>query len=527
MEAFLTAEAFLIAVSAVAVAAVVAVSRLLRRPSVDEFRRVRSERDEALAARDEALAAQGRAEDASRGFESELRSAVAQRDKAVHDLDASRELHGAALAAQSQRLEEARSACDEVRGQRDRIRGERDGARHDLAALRADHDARVQELAKAREQLDVGFKAIAAEVVRASNETFLKQAGEQFDSQRKLNESGLEKREQAIDSLVKPVAENLAEFQRRIGELEEKREGAYKGLEKELTLLRDEAAGLRAATGSLSEAMRSPQVRGMWGEHQLRRVLELSGMRAHVDFHEQQSSETADGQVRPDAVVRVPGGISVVIDAKTPLNSYLDACGADDDKQQAALLGKHASALMGHARSLSAKEYTAAFSGSPDFTLMFVPADPILDAAMDVQPALWDDAWLKHRVLIATPGLLLAFLRTVALAWQQQSMQENAKEIAEQGKELYKRLRIYTGHVADVGRCLGRTVNAYNKSVGSMRSRLLPQARKLEALGVSAHLPDKDRVETPPELQAIPRELPRAEAVAVGGRAGPAEPEAG
>ena len=203
--------------------------------------------------------------------------------------------------------------------------------------------------------------------------------------------------------------------------------------------------------------------------------------------------------------MRVPGGVQVVIDAKTPLTSYLDACNAEDDKQQEELLGRHARSLIGHARSLGAKKYTEAVTGSPDFTLMFVPADPILDSAMDVSPALWEDAWTKHRVLIATPGLLLAFLRTVALAWQQQALQQNAQEIAGQGMELYKRLRIYAGHVVDVGRSLGRAVDAYNKSIASMEARLLPQARKFEDLGPAAHLAESDKVAAAAKIEAVPR----------------------
>ena len=437
---------------------------------------------------------------------------LAERDTALSELNTAREVHRTRQEAESRRLTEIKSEYTRTQEQIDLIRDERDTARQELAALRADHEARAQELAKAQSQIDVKFKAIAADVMKDNNETFLQQAAEQFDNQRKISDSDLEKRQQAITGVVKPVSENLDKFQRRINELEEKREGAYKGLEKELELLRSEAGSLRNATNTLNASMKSSRARGMWGEHQLRRVLELSGMRKHIDFVEQLKidSQTSDAHARhgrPDAVVHVPGGIDVVIDAKVPMESYLDANNTDDEKNQTQLLKNHAKQLIGHARSLSSKEYTSAFASSPDFTLMFVPADPILDAAMEVQPTLWDDAWKRHRVLIATPGLLLAFLRTVALAWQLQALNDNAQEIADLGKELYDRLKTYSKHVDSMGRSLRQTVDHYNKSVGSMESRVLTQARKLERLGAAPLSSEKDRIRTPTELETSPRQI--------------------
>ena len=310
----------------------VAAARL--RSVSDERDAARDERDAACDERDAVRHDKAAADETVVRLEAEKVALAAERDKARHDLAAAEKLHEAKLEAQSVRLEEVRDEYDKARSQRDRIRSERDEARSELSAAKADHEARSQELAKAREQLDMQFKGMASDVIKASGEAFLKQAGEQFDGQRKvikasgeaflkqageqfdgqrkvikasgeaflkqageqfdgqrkLNASELDKRQQAIASLVKPVTENLDKFQKRVGELEEKREGAYKGLEKEVTLLRDETANLRGVTGNLSEAMRSSQVRGMWGEQQLRRILELSGMREHVDFHEQPSS---------------------------------------------------------------------------------------------------------------------------------------------------------------------------------------------------------------------------------------------
>ena len=373
-------------------------------------------------------------------------------------------------------LEEVRRERDGARAELVEVRSQREEARAKLAAVTAEHEARTEELAKAREQVETQFKGIAAQVAEANSKAFLDQAKAQFENQRKLSDTDLARRQQAIDELVKPVKENLDKFAKRVNEIEEKREGAYAGLTTQIGQLREAAGGLR-------EALRSPQVRGLWGEQTLRNILEVSGMREHIDFVEQHSVASDNGTGRPDAVVRVPGGVQVVIDAKTPLESYLEAHRERDEQRQSELLQSHANSLIGHAKVLGDRGYTAAVEGSPDFTVMFVPADPILDAAVDVAPGLWEEAWQKHRVLIATPGLLLAFLRTVALAWQQQDLQANAQEIARGAAALYDSLRVYVDHVDDVGKGLHRAVQAYNKSVGSLESRVLPRARKFENLG--------------------------------------------
>ncbi len=407
------------------------------------------------------------------------------------------------LAERDAQLSEARGERDAARTELEEVRGERDAARTELAAVKADHQARTEELAEARTQIEIQFKGIAADVARANSATFLEQAKEQFETQRQLSDTDLEKRQKAIDELVKPVKENLDKFEKRVNEIEEKREGAYEGLTTQIGQLRE-------ATGGLREALRSPQVRGLWGEQTLRNILEVSGMKEHIDFVEQHTVATDDGSVRPDAVVRVPGGVQVVIDAKTPLDSYLEAHSEKDEQRQGELLQSHARSLMGRAKELGDKDYAAAIDGSPDFTVMFVPADPILDAAVDVQPTLWEDAWQKHRVLIATPGLLLAFLRTVALAWQQQDLQENAQEIADGATALYDSLRVYAGHVDNVGKGLQRAVKAYNDSIGSLEGRVLPRARRFEELGPVSGI---KRIEDVSPVEAYPRAVAAAELV--------------
>lgn len=379
-------------------------------------------------------------------------------------------------------LEEREREVVQTRGERDDARAERAAARDDLvmartelAAVRADHKARTEELASAREQLDNQFKGLAAGVLKDSAETLLKQAREQFDNQRQLSAAELQQRKDAIDNLVVPIQESLEKLGAHAEDIEKKRIGAYQQLTSQV-------ASLHKVTGSLSEALRSPNIRGQWAEQELGNILELSGLRQHIDYHPQHTIPVPGSRVRPDAVVNVPGGLKVVIDAKAPLDSYLRAHETDDHSQERDLLANHAAAFSRHVKSLGERDYDAVVDGSPDFVLMFVPADPILDAAMRVRPTLWEEAWQEHRVLIATPGLLLAFLRTVALAWQQQDMQSNAQQIADLGKELYDRLRVFADHMDDMGIGLGKALAAYNRGVGSLESRVLPQARRFEDL---------------------------------------------
>ena len=395
------------------------------------------------------------------------------------------------------RLEEREREVEQVRDERDSARTERDSTRlelasaqRELAAVKADHEARNEELANAREQLDNQFKGLASGVLKESTETLLRQAKEQFDNQRQLSAAELEQRKEAIDGLVGPIRESLEKLGTHANEIEQKRAGAYERLTSQI-------ASLQRVAGSLSEALRSPNIRGQWAEQELGNILELSGLHQHIDYYPQYTVDVPGSRLRPDAVVNVPGGLKVVIDAKAPLENYLKAHEASDDQQERGLLANHASAISRHAKSLGERDYADAVAGSPDFVLMFVPADPILDSAMKVQPTLWEQAWQEHRVLIATPGLLLAFLRTVALAWQQQDMQENAQEIADLGKELHDRLRVFAEHMHGVGKGLDQALTAYNRSVGSLEGRVLPQARRFEDLGVIA---DSKRI---PELAPV------------------------
>ena len=409
------------------------------------------------------------------------------------------------LDERSDQLRRAREQGIEAQTEIQQLRRDLAASRETVAALEQSHQARSEELEQYRADLEQRFKGLALDALQLSNEEFRKQAEDQFKRDRELADTDLEKRQQAVDNLVKPVGETLEKLQKRVGEIEEKRENAY-GMVVELIGSAGKQIGeLRATTTGLRQALSSPQQRGRWGELTLERVLEVSGMREHVDYLRQAHTVTEDGAIRPDAVIKLPRGLSVPVDAKTPLEAYLRANESDDEVEQRAALAQHAAALMNHARALGSKNYADAIDGkSPDFVVLFVPTETILDAAMVAQPTIWEDAWTQHKVLIASPGLLIALLRTIGVAWQQEDIQQNAQEIADTSRELYGRLATYSDHVGTVGKALASAVRAYNSSVGSFQSRVLVQARRMEELGA---VEESRRIEDPASVELEVRQL--------------------
>lgn len=403
-----------------------------------------------------------------------------------------------------EQLAEVAEERDDARTQLEEAEQQLAEAKTELATVTADHQARQDEMAKAREELDVHFRGIASEVVQSSSEEFLRHANEQFREHTALASKDLEAREQAVSSLVQPVRERLQEFEQHVSAIENRRTDAYAHIDELVKQTQQQISNLHAETGRLREALHSSQVRGSWGEQQLLNVVEAAGMRQHIDFVPQETVAGEDGNRRPDLVVNIPGGVRVVIDAKTPFDAYFEAQNATTEQERDEFLHTHAESLIGHARDLQSRDYQRWIDGSPDFVVMFVGADGILDAAQRVRPTIWEDAWRQHRVLISTPGLLVAFLRTVAQAWQQEDTQQNALQIAEAARELYLRLGTYAEHVNNIGRGLGRAVDAYNRSVGSFQSRVLVQARRMEELGA---IDGDHRIQEPEQLGADVREL--------------------
>lgn len=312
-------------------------------------------------------------------------------------------------------------------------------------------------------------------------------------SMRALSYEATAQSHEAVSRAVAPLHEMLQRYEHRVAELERDRVDAYAELRTVSTELRDE-------TKQLVAALRAPQVRGRWGEHQLRRIVEAAGMLEHCDFGEQVSADV-DGQgVRPDLVVRLHGGRSVVVDAKAPFEAYLAAMEARDEAGRNQRLDTHATHLRRHVDQLGAKSYWAAFAQAPEFVVLFVPADPFLDAALQRDPTLLEHAFARD-VVLATPATLVALLRTVAYSWRQEALARNAVAVHTLAKELYGRLGTMGDHLTKLGSSLGGAVTAYNRAVGSLESRVLVSARKLAELGVSG-----DDLPTPPQVELAPRQ---------------------
>lgn len=344
---------------------------------------------------------------------------------------------------------------------------------------------KLRLLDEAQTQLGAAFKALAAEALRGNSSQFLQLAQAQLGQFQQMAQGNLQAREQAIATLVKPLAESLDKMQGRIGDIELKREGAYQGLTEQVKSLLAAQETLRAETGGLVKALRQPATRGAWGEMQLKRAVELAGMLEHCDFEQQVNVENGDGQRRrPDAVVHLPGGKQIVIDAKTPLEAYLDALALEDDGARRARLLDHARAIRQHVDALSRKAYWEQFSPAPEFVVLFIPGEAFYSAALQHDPALIEYG-PAQRVLVATPTTLIALLKAAAYGWRQQALEENARAISALGQELYKRIATLANHWAKMGKSLAGAVDAYNDAVGSMERSVLPQARRFKEMGAA------------------------------------------
>ncbi len=369
---------------------------------------------------------------------------------------------------------------------------------NDLAAERAAAAEKISALTDAHERLTNSFKALSADALRSNNQSFLELARETFGKLHQQSADDLGKRQQAIDSLVKPLKESLEKVDAKIGEIEKARAGAYGQLSEQLKSLTTTQGQLQAEAAKLSTALRSTTTAGTWGELQLRRVVEMSGMVSYCDFTEQ----LAGGALRADLVVRLPGGQQIVVDAKAPNDAYREAANASDDAVRTAKLTEHAAKVRGHIDSLGGKDYWAQFQPSPEFVVLFLPGDQFLSGALQADPSLIDRAIAK-KVLLATPATLIALLKAAAYGWRQEDVSRNAQVIADLGRQLYDRIAGFAENLDKVGRGLETASKAYNSAVGSFEQTLLPGARKFSELGAKGV---KELAEPAP-VESTPRDV--------------------
>jgi DNA recombination protein RmuC len=337
----------------------------------------------------------------------------------------------------------------------------------------------VQQTAKS--QARDAFKALSAEALRDNNQQFLDLAKIVLKGEQEVARGELEKRSQRIGDVLKPFQEKLDKLDEHNREMEKLRAGAYEGLKQHLSGLVDVQHQLRQETSQLKQALRRPEGRGRWGEMQLRRVMEMSGMMEHCDFSEQVSETSEAGRLRPDVIVQIPGGRQIVIDCKTPLDALLDTADTDEALLQTRI--RHASSVRDHVKKLSAKQYWQQFEMAPDFVILFLPGEHFLSIALQQEPALFDEA-LASKVILATPLNLIALLRTIAYDWRRERQADHARSIAKLGKDLHDSLFTFSDYFRKLGEAMGRSMKFYNDAVANFENRTLSRARKLGEYGI-------------------------------------------
>jgi DNA recombination protein RmuC len=371
---------------------------------------------------------------------------------------------------------------------------ELDRVRSDLMHERERAEERLATVQDAQERLSASFKALSAEALQASQSQLVELARAQLAAAQAEGKGDLEKRQQAVEQLVAPLREQLGRVDTQLVKLDQDRRESRGRMDAQIRALAETGEKLRTETGALVTALRKPNTRGQWGQMQLRNVVELAGMVAHCDFVEQSSFAGTDTSLRPDLVVRLPGGKHVVVDAKAPLQGVLDAYEARDEEERERHLRDHARLLRKHVKALADKAYWEGLDSAPDFVVMFLPGEHLYGAALDADPALLEDA-MARRVLIATPTTLLAILRAVGYGWQQERVADSAKAISELGRELHSRLVKLSGLFGTLGSRLNSAVRAYNEAVGSYEARVLPGARRFADHGVVPAGRDPEQLE--------------------------------
>ncbi|MGH9087876.1 MAG: DNA recombination protein RmuC [Acidimicrobiales bacterium] len=440
-------------------------------------------------------------------------------------LSAQRRARAAAEAAATQaRLDDARQAVSGLTVQLEASREElaaavveqaRLSSELDLARRLADERAAAWE--EDRQRLVGSFAELSGKALEQNSERFLALADQRLRQAQESAAGDLTKRQDAIDQLLQPFRETLTKYEESLQKLEVTREGAYRELTTRVTQLGQSQEQLQKETRQLVTALRSPQTRGRWGEVQLRRVVEMAGMLRHCDFDEQVHTDGDDGPLRPDMVVHLPGGGKIVVDAKVPLDAFLRAIETEDDDERKVLMVAHARQLRDHVNQMTKREYWRHVGSSAEQVVVFVPGDSLLSAAYEHDTTLQEHA-MANGVLLTTPMMLIALLRTVAYGWRQEVLADNAREVQKLGAELYDRLRRMGGYLSKLQRSLTGTVEAFNQTVGSLESRVLVTARKFPELGAGL---DAEELQAVSPVEAAPRLLQAPELCGPNGDAPP------
>lgn len=363
------------------------------------------------------------------------------------------------------------------------------------------HQTSQQEiLDQSQAKLTQAFGDLSNKALQQNSDHFLRLSAENMKKHQASASSTLAEKEKAFESMIVPIKQALEKTEKQISNIEKDRKQSYGALSQHLKTMAETQQALQLETRNLVSALSRPEIRGQWGELTLKRLAELAGMVNHCDFYEQTETEGEDGKLRPDMLVKMPGGREIVVDVKTPLDAYLRATNSQDEKEQKLLLSKHSKNVKERVRELASKKYWSQFKRSPDFVVLFIPGDQFLSSALDQDPGLLEYA-MTEKVILATPSSFVALLRAIAYGWRQESLAENAEHIRGIGSELYVRLTTFSEHLNKLGRSLNSSVQTYNKAIGSFDSRILPSAKKFNEMGIST----KKDIEAVDQIESAPR----------------------